>query len=300
MKAVTTSAAFRKLGENLVTRKDGMRLDERTFISFFGTTADILAECWSEINDKISGGRPKHLLWACMFMKLYLPEDVLSCLLGTTKPTMRKWVWLIIEQLALYSIKVIDFSKRKRNLPANAVASISVDGTDFKTREPHPFNPKVKSHKYNGAALKYEVAISIYSGDIVWVGGPYRGGKHDLTIFRESLMKMLDEGEMVEADSGYAGEPDWIRAKGDYATREDKREKNRVRARQESCNRRFKVWGILKQEFRHSLKKHVLIFRSIACITQMGIDHGDCLFGCEPTTKKKATYSIDDVDLPEA
>jgi hypothetical protein len=47
-----------------------------------------------------------------------------------------------------------------------------VDGTDFKAQEPYPFNRKWMSHKYKGAALKYEVAISIFSGDIVWIYGP--------------------------------------------------------------------------------------------------------------------------------
>jgi len=77
---------------------------------------------------------------------------------------------------------------------------ISVDGTDFKTQEPHPFNKKWMLAKYKGSALKYEVAISIFSGDIVWINDPHRGGKHDLTIFRESLMQLLEEGELVEAD----------------------------------------------------------------------------------------------------
>ena len=99
--------------------------------------------------------------------------------------------------------------------------------------------------------MRYEVAISIFSGDIVWIYGPHRGGKHDLTIFREKLMLLLEEGEMVEADQGYVGEADWIRAKEDYQTVKERREKGRIRNRHETCNGRFKCWGILKQEFRH-------------------------------------------------
>lgn len=47
---------------------------------------------------------------------------------------------------------------------------VSVDGTDCRTFEPTRFSSKWYIHKYNGAALRYEVAISLYS-NIVWVYG---------------------------------------------------------------------------------------------------------------------------------
>ena len=108
-----------------------------------------------------------------MFLKLYLPEDMLAVLLDISKGTLRKWTWIYIENLALLLTSIIDFSKRNRNCPKDAWTRMSVDGTDFKTQEIHPKNPKMISPKYNGSALKYEVGISIYSGDIVWVYGPH-------------------------------------------------------------------------------------------------------------------------------
>ena len=107
MKLTTTAAAFHALGHQLVAAKENCPFELREFVSFYGASPEILAECWGCIKDK-------HLLWACMFMKLYLPEDVASILLGASKPTVRKWVWLVIEQLALHSANIIDFSKRKR------------------------------------------------------------------------------------------------------------------------------------------------------------------------------------------
>ena len=54
---------------------------------------------------------------------------------------------------------------------------ISVDGTDFRVWEPkHPTKPidqSYCSHKYKHAAYKYEIAISVRTGDCVWISGPH-------------------------------------------------------------------------------------------------------------------------------
>ena len=56
---------------------------------------------------------------------------------------------------------------------------IAVDGTDFKVWESkHPRFPYDKgqySHKYNHAALKYEIAMDIFRAKVVWISGPHRG-----------------------------------------------------------------------------------------------------------------------------
>jgi len=44
--------------------------------------------------------------------------------------------------------------------------SISVDGTDFTITEPTPFSPIWFSHKTNGPAIRYEVALSVRSANL--------------------------------------------------------------------------------------------------------------------------------------
>ena len=259
--------------------------DDRSFVAFFGCSPNRVAEIW-EVCSRPSK-HLKHLLWALCFMKLYLPEDVLVVMLGCSKPTLKKWTWLWIESIALHSKEVILWEKRNRNVPEDVWCRVSVDGTDFMIYEPHPFDKKWKSPKFKGGGLSYEVAISISSGDIVWVHGPFRGAKHDITMLGEALKHKLDEGEMVEADLGYKGEPDKIKVKHDWVDVPEMIEKQRIRARHETCNHRFKVWGILKQQFRHNIESHGLVFRAIACIVQMGIDDGDVMFGCTTVTRKK-------------
>ena len=73
----------------------------------------------------------------------------------------------------------------------------------------------------------------------------------------------------------------------------------RARSRHESCNRQFKCCAVLKNEYRHDLAGHGHVFHANAGITQLTIDNGSCLFGCEAARLKKqeGDYSIDEFDL---
>lgn len=51
-----------------------------------------------------------------------------------------------------------------------------------------------------------------------------------------------------------------------------------ARCRQETANKRFKQWGCLTQTFRHDIRKHAEVFRAVAVITQLSIQHGEPLF----------------------
>lgn len=159
---------------------------------------------------------------------------------------------------------------------------VTVDGTDFRINEPSPFSPQWYSHKFKGPGLRYEVALSINGGDIVHINGPFPcGSSPDISIFRSKLINKLEDGEMVEADRGYRGEPDKVRVPVDYMNRRQKKQKERARARQETVNRRFKHFGVLKQVYRHGLSTHKIVFEAVVVLTQLGIDHGDKLFAVD-------------------
>ena len=53
---------------------------------------------------------------------------------------------------------------------------MTVDGTDFRINNPKRFDKIWYGHKFNHAAVRYEVAVSIQSGDIVWIHGPFPAG----------------------------------------------------------------------------------------------------------------------------
>ena len=158
---------------------------------------------------------------------------------------------------------------------------ISVDGTDFQIFE---YGRKYFSHKNKKSALRYEIALNIITGDIVWINGPFPAGKYsDITIFRDSLITFLGPSERVEADDGYIGEaPHHIKCPMSVTNPETRKEmQGRLRSRQETVNRRFKDWGVLKQVFRHYAGNHACILHAIVVLTQIAIDSGEPLFSCE-------------------
>ena len=118
---------------------------------------------------------------------------------------------------------------------------VSVDGTDFQIYQWKPFWRGWFSHKFKGPGVRYEVGLCIMTGHIVWIHGPFPCGKWpDLKIFRNAMKQQLSPGEKVQADLGYRGEPDYIvlpTGVNDIG--------QRVRARHETVNKRFKQWGIL-------------------------------------------------------
>jgi hypothetical protein len=164
------------------------------------------------------------------------------------------------------------WSKRFR-FDNGSVCKVSVDGTDFRIETPKGQSRKYYSHKIKKSGLRYEIAISIQAGDIVWVNGPFPCGEWpDIKIFRKDLKGMLQFGEAVEADDGYRGEPYCVQLPNDIGGSEvHKKIKQDVRSRHEACNRRFKEWEILNQTFRHGVDKHRNIFLSIAALTQIKI-----------------------------
>ena len=94
------------------------------------------------------------------------------------------------------------------------------------------------------SALRYEVGLSIKTGNIFWVNGGYPLGEWNVEmIFQDALVHELEEGERVEADGGYKNSaPKYDKCPGTIWTEAEKKEmQQRVRSRQETVNLRIKI-----------------------------------------------------------
>lgn len=58
---------------------------------------------------------------------------------------------------------------------------------------------------------------------------------------------------------------------------ENKCEHDRIMARHEAVNKRFKRFEALKQSFRHDLEKHPMVFNAVANLIQLMLENGEPL-----------------------
>lgn len=170
---------------------------------------------------------------------------------------------------------------------------VTVDGTHFRIyNKTMPNSKKYKkiwySHKFNTAAVSYEIAVSIATADIVWICGPFPAATPDVNIFRYKLRDMLAPFERVLADRGYRGEGR-CRTPYNAINHQHKHAMALLRTRHETVNRRFKVFGALQQRFRHDVNKHHAFFRAAAVLVQLshqcGYSHFDVVGYVDPATE---------------
>lgn len=171
----------------------------------------------------------------------------------------------------------IKWENRFRN-DRGKTCKVTVDGTDCPIQHQLPVHEERKnyySYKFHKSGVRYELAVCIQTGDIVWVNGPFPAGKWpDIKIFCRNLIHHLLPGERVETDKGYRGEP-CCRLPANFLSRDDLAAKDRARARHETVNGRLKNWGCLTTKFRHSVSCHKLCFVAVAVITQISFECGE-------------------------
>ena len=77
---------------------------ERRFRSFFGASSRLVAILWNKIEKSgISepGAKPKHLLWALLFLKVYSTIEVHCSIVGwPSAKSFSKWSWYFVKRIA--------------------------------------------------------------------------------------------------------------------------------------------------------------------------------------------------------
>ena len=75
------------------------------------------------------------------------------------------------------------------------------------------------------------------------------------------------------ADKGYRGDHR-IRTPLDALDEFHQTAMAKCRARHETINRRFKIFGALSQKFRHHWSKHIFVFQAVLALTEIEIENG--------------------------
>ena len=260
-------------------------------------------------------------LWALLLLKSYDTENNMAGTCHCDEKTFRKWTsWFFILELSDRSGEVVSTKIQLTDDIYNRLSLIlslfcfnylfiyflsssnkiiwenryvddigndclaSVDGTDFALAW-GASDKRLSCYKFYGKpGLRYEVALCLCTGDIVWTSGPHTPGTvNDLQIFRFGLKYQLGYGERIEADDGYIGEcSTYCKCPNGPDHLKDRELMNRLhRSRHETVNQRFKMFGCMKKYFRHDVKKHGQCFECVVLLTQLSINEGPGLFHIE-------------------
>jgi len=124
-----------------------------------------------------------------------------------------------------------------------------------------PFQKVYGSKKFGGkCALKYELVVSAYFDQILWVNGPFPAGMNDKRIFSEyGLLEASKERQetfpdfRIIADAGYKAEKyqPYLSLRNEFDDPEVAYFKDRALSRHESLNRLTKNFRCMVLPFRH-------------------------------------------------
>jgi len=252
--------------------------ERREFRAAFGAGFHTIADVWKRLepNNKISSrAQPKHLLWTFIYFKVSISESLMIKLARCKScDTFRNWVSKFTDAMAALESEVIAWENRFKDWDPRQQALITIDGTDVKIFEPSPRSKIWWSHKFNHAALRYEIGQCIKTGDIVWINGPFPANISDREIFDMGLSLELLPWELVEADNGYSGRVQ-IQIPRAGPTRLDRKQKSQARGRIENVNRRLKVFKIMERFESTNIEKHAKIARAVAVIVQLSFENGE-------------------------
>jgi hypothetical protein len=197
-----------------------------------------------------------------------------------------KPIWDWIRRISVMKKKKIKWI-RQLDDPTAEIFIITIDGTDFRLWErKHPKvnqDKKQCSKKFNHGAAKYEIGISIFTAQVVWISGPFRGAEHDMTMLTKGgLLDKVADGKMCVADRGYKSNKPEIKAKLSLPNEHDPTKINNfkswARLRHETLNGRLKFFNILSDTFWHGFDNHKFMFEAVVVIVQYQMDNGSPIF----------------------
>ena len=223
----------------------------------------------------------EYFLEAAHFLYRYKRECEREALFDKSPKTLRTHCWYYLQRIqALKSHKIVFPVSRQ----GDDVWLLSVDGTHCRINDPtHPEfsqDSKYFSHKWNHAALNYELGVSLFESKILWINGPFPAGTNDNKVFADYGLKekLRELGMKAVADKGYNGHPEQCSTFNAYDSEPVKMLKARAQMRHEQVNGIIHEFQSMDDCFRHGEEKHKICFEAVCVITQYRMDHGEQLY----------------------
>lgn len=250
------------------------------WLASFGITFVIVNILWSSLNPRIFA--PDDLLMALYFLRCYVPDAAAAAHFGVSVYVYRNRVWRVIRALNA-SMNEINLASRFHDMCPGRVW-ISVDST-FCPIDVSTQRWAYQALWYNGYkkvhCLKYEVGVHAWTGEILWVRGPYAGPEADVDMLGlGGLLALLLPGEFLYTDKAYTGHPRCLPPfKGrtwnlTYAEWAWNQWINHIRVRVEnSISRIVYKFRCLSHFWRHDIHAHAEAFLCAAQIAALDIKH---------------------------
>jgi hypothetical protein len=273
---------------------------QKKFIQYYGAEAEVLAIQWrdlcttdiphAKVPEKQQNERgfrmfmmAHYFLFTCPKSTQILAKDFGYCDKNSVSGE-RLWKW--IKRIAALKKKKIVWPHDEFKQDDYAKLVMTVDCVDCMIREPkHPTynqDSSFSSHKFKKAGLRYELAISVHTSDLIWVNGPYKcGSDADITIFRSGGLKDKMEqlpGKKCIADRGYEAEPNLISIPNSLDEDYVHEFKSRARCRHENFNGRLKKYKTMDCFWEYGIKKHGIAFEAICVTCQYRMENGHPLW----------------------
>lgn len=255
--------------------------NQERFRRAFGAVPLTVAKIWDDMRSSMDerirlqqNANPLHLLLALRFLAKYQSYiDLGSYFHIQSQTTVQKYI--------KYYVPRLSYLMEQRLLPLEEIDEgfilmLTVDGIHCPLREQRPFSTDWSSHKRGGKpAANYELGLCSWTDKIGWIRGPTKPGvKNDAMVFRTELMDALPDGRKVLGDDIYAQLPAYCITKNDLDQYEIAQWKNRLLARHENLNKRFKDFKILREEFQHGVDNHGCAFYACGAVISYGLDNG--------------------------
>lgn len=266
--------------------------DNRRFYSSYGLTPETIKAIFDDLQTldigqelRIQKPNIKFLLMTLNWWKEYRTENNMAGHWKVSEKTFEKHVWAYTRAIQAISKHKIKWPFDGDNLPKE-IFVLSVDGVHFKILEMRQTPDKdFKSVKLGrGAAVSYELALSIWQGKLVWINGPFPAGVTDLVIYKKpgGLKSKIPPGKRLIGDKIYLTKntPE-ISGRNLYDDDKLGKFKERVKARHETFNRRIKSFNILDNRFRSKtdrMQKHKSVMTAICVAVQYDMENGRPLF----------------------
>ena len=183
----------------------------------FGVAPVVYAQLWEDLQTTtIKRARIKtsksavtieNFLHSIHFLKQYPTEKSRAGRAGRCEKYCRKWGWYFLKRVArLKKIKI-----KWPNTWATTFI-ISIDGVHCRFHETKHAtlskDPARFSHKFSGPGIGYELALALFSSDLVWLNGPNLPSVNDLAVYQDKLKNEIPDGKKAVVDGGYGDKKD--------------------------------------------------------------------------------------------